>query len=85
MLEGSQLNANAFGGPGGNITIQAGVFLSDPVSRITASSEEDVPGEINIQAAITNISGLVTPYRRTLPRSARCCMIPVRPACTRAP
>ena len=61
VLEGSQLNASAIGGPGGNITIKAGVFLSDPASSITASSDRNVPGEINIQAAITNLSGLVTP------------------------
>ena len=61
VLENSQLTANAFGGPGGDITIRAGVFLTDPPSRITASSVRECPWEINIQAQITNLSGLVTP------------------------
>lgn len=65
ILENSQLTANAFGGPGGNITIRAGVFLADPGSRVTASSARNVPGEINIQAPITALSGLVAPLPQT--------------------
>ena len=33
VLENSQISANAFGGPGGNITIRAGVLLSDHPAR----------------------------------------------------
>jgi filamentous hemagglutinin family protein len=59
ILERSQIQANAFGGPGGNVRIIAGVFLADPTSSVTASSARNIPGEINIQAAIANLSGLV--------------------------
>ena len=62
ILERSQIRADAAGGPGGNVRISAEVFLADPASRITASSARNVPGEINIQAAITNVSGLVAPF-----------------------
>jgi hypothetical protein len=61
ILENSQMTANAFGGPGGNITIRAGVFLADSGSRVTASSARNVSGEINIQAPITALSGVVAP------------------------
>jgi filamentous hemagglutinin family protein len=65
ILENSQMTANAFGGPGGNITIRAGVFLADPDSRVTASSARNVPGEINIQAPITALSGGGVPLPQT--------------------
>jgi hypothetical protein len=61
LLENSQISANAFGGPGGKVTVRAGVFLADPASQVTATSERSVAGEITIQAPITNPSGLVTP------------------------
>ena len=61
LLENSQISANAVGGPGGDVTIRAGVFLADPASRVTATSERSVAGEIAIQAPVTNLSGLVTP------------------------
>jgi large exoprotein involved in heme utilization and adhesion len=61
LLERSQIRADAAGGPGGNVRLSAGVFLADPASRITASSARNLPGEITIQAPITNLSGLVTP------------------------
>ena len=56
ILNRSAIRANAFGGPGGNITIAAGVFLS-PESAVTASSVLDVPGVIDIQASVSDVSG----------------------------
>jgi large exoprotein involved in heme utilization and adhesion len=61
VLQGSQVKANAVGGPGGNITIRAEVFLADPASAVTASSLRNIDGEINIQAPVTNLSGIVAP------------------------
>jgi large exoprotein involved in heme utilization and adhesion len=56
ILNRSAIRANAFGGPGGNITIAAGVFLA-PDSAVTASSVLDVPGVIDIQASVSDVSG----------------------------
>jgi large exoprotein involved in heme utilization and adhesion len=61
VLENSQITANAVGGPGGNITITAGTFLRDPKSAVTASSAENIDGEINIRAPVQNLSGVVAP------------------------
>jgi hypothetical protein len=61
ILENSQVIANAVGGPGGNITITAGVFLADLTSRVEASSERNIDGVIDIRAAVTNISGIMVP------------------------
>jgi filamentous hemagglutinin family protein len=61
ILENSQITADAMEGTGGNITVTADVFLANPASRVTASSALNVDGEINIQAPIANLSGLVTP------------------------
>ena len=56
ILNGSQIRADAFGGPGGNVRIFADTFLtSDAV--VSASSALAAPGTINIQARFTNLSG----------------------------
>jgi hypothetical protein len=59
VLAGSEIRADAFGGPGGNIDIVASVFLSDS-SLLSASSALSAPGVINIQADVTDVSGEVT-------------------------
>jgi filamentous hemagglutinin family protein len=61
ILNHSHITANAFGGPGGNIKIVADVFLASSDSSVTASSALSTPGTVNIQAAITNVSGLLQP------------------------
>ena len=55
-LSNSAVQANAFGGPGGNIGIFAGVFLSNG-SVVTASSALSTPGTISVEARITDVSG----------------------------
>ena len=60
ILERSQIRADAFGGPGGNIRIIAQGFVADAASQVSASSERNVEGRIDIQAAITP-NGLVAP------------------------
>ena len=59
LLQNSQIIANAFEGQGGNIQLTAGVLLADPTSRIDASSQRGINGQVNIQAPVTSISGTV--------------------------
>ncbi len=64
VLQKSQLRANSFGGPGGNMIVQAEVFLADPASLVTASSELDVDGIVDIRAPVTEFSNTVTPLSK---------------------
>jgi large exoprotein involved in heme utilization and adhesion len=64
ILEHSQIVADAFGGPGGNITVAAQGFIADAASRVSASSALAAPGNVNIQA-LTNVSGVVAPLPQT--------------------
>jgi large exoprotein involved in heme utilization and adhesion len=61
ILQRGQVRADAFGGPGGNVRIVAGVFLADPASKVSASSELGINGVVNIQAPVTSLSGAVAP------------------------
>jgi large exoprotein involved in heme utilization and adhesion len=61
VAEGSRIVADAFGGMGGNILIDAGVFLRDPVSLVSASSALGIQGTVNIQAPVTSLSGTLAP------------------------
>jgi len=55
-LSNSQIRADAFGGPGGNIGLFADVYLTGG-SVVSASSALNAPGTINVQARITDLSG----------------------------
>jgi large exoprotein involved in heme utilization and adhesion len=68
VMQGSQVRADAFGGPGGNVRIVAGVFLADPESRVSASSALGINGVVNIQAPVTSISGAVAPLPQEFAR-----------------
>ncbi len=59
LLDGSQIRADAFGGPGGNIDIFANVYLTS-ASVVSASSALSTPGTIAIEATITDVSGSLT-------------------------
>jgi len=61
ILNNSQIIANAYEGTGGNITIIADTFLTDPLSVVSASSALGVSGTVDIRAPISNISGLLSP------------------------
>jgi len=50
VLQRSQIIANAFGGPGGNIDIVAGQLIADPYSVIEASSALGIDGNVTIDA-----------------------------------
>lgn len=56
VLQNSQIVANAFGGPGGNINIIAGQFISDPATVISASSTLGIDGTVNIEAPDADLS-----------------------------
>jgi filamentous hemagglutinin family protein len=60
ILERSQIRADAFGGPGGNIRIMTQGFVADATSQVSASSARNVEGRIDIPA-FTTPSGLVAP------------------------
>jgi filamentous hemagglutinin family protein len=59
VLNDGGIHADAFGGPGGNISIFAtALFSSTPIeTAITASSALSSPGIISINAVITDVSG----------------------------
>jgi filamentous hemagglutinin family protein len=61
ILQRSQVRADAFGGPGGNVRLEADVFLADPDSQVSASSTLGINGEVDIRAPVTNLSGVVAP------------------------
>ncbi len=61
ILDGSRIIANAFEGKGGNIQITAGLFLADPASVVDASSALGIDGSVDIRAAISDVSGILTP------------------------
>src|SRR6266508_3508374 len=46
---------------GGNIRIDAGVFLADPASLVSASSALGIQGTVDIRAPVTSLSGAVAP------------------------
>ena len=69
VLNGSQVRADAFGGPGGNIGVFADTFLSGD-SVLSASSALSTPGVINIQARFTDLSGNITQLPETVLQAA---------------
>ena len=50
ILENSPIQANAYGGPGGNITLVADYLLLSGLSVIEASSARSVSGEVSVRA-----------------------------------
>jgi len=66
ILNHSELNASAVGGPGGNITLRSDHVLSSTDSRLDASSELGIAGNILIEAPqselIAKLSHLSTDY-----------------------
>jgi hypothetical protein len=69
VLQRSQIRADAFGGPGGNVRLVTEVFLADPASQVSASSALNIPGTVNIQAAVTNLRELVAPLAPNFARA----------------
>ncbi len=59
LLESSEIRADAFGGPGGRITIRSNGFITDTNTVISASSEQNVDGTVDIQG-LDDLSGSLT-------------------------
>ncbi len=58
----SRIVADAKEGRGGNINLSARrVVLLDPLTVVDASSEVGIDGSVDIEAPVTNLSGVVTP------------------------
>ncbi|WP_028324846.1 hypothetical protein [Desulfatirhabdium butyrativorans] len=65
VLKDSQVIANAYEGKGGRIGITADTYLADWTSTVSASSTKGISGEVNINAPLTNLSGLLIPLSDT--------------------
>ena len=61
VLQRSEITANAVGGDGGNIDIVADYFVVTPDSRIEASSQRGIDGEINVTAPEVALENGVVP------------------------
>lgn len=61
ILQNSQLVAQANAGAGGAINVIAGVFLADPISVVSASSQSGPQGTVNIQSPVQNLGEQLTP------------------------
>jgi hypothetical protein len=71
IVNGSSITANAFGGPGGNITIIADNYLPSPTSIIEASSALSTPGSIQIASPENNVAGSIAQLPRALVDASR--------------
>jgi filamentous hemagglutinin family protein len=69
ILDAAEIRADAFGGPGGNIRIATDVFLTQE-SLLSASSALSLPGAIDIQARVTDVSGRVVRLPERAPVAA---------------
>jgi large exoprotein involved in heme utilization and adhesion len=56
VLQNSQIIAQAVQGAGGNITITTPLFLADPSSLVSASSQLGLNGTVTIQSPTSNLS-----------------------------
>jgi filamentous hemagglutinin family protein len=60
LLDQAVLSADASGGRGGNLTVNANGFIASTDSRLSASSETGISGEVDINALSSDVtSGLV--------------------------
>jgi filamentous hemagglutinin family protein len=59
ILNNSQITANAFGGPGGNITLIANNFIPSANSTVQASSTLSTQGTVIIQSPENDIAGSI--------------------------
>ncbi len=69
LMERGEIRADAFGGPGGNITIQTNGFITDVNSVVSASSAQSVDGAVTIQG-LADLSGSLTPIDPTFASDA---------------
>ena len=70
ILQNSQIIAQAIGGSGGAINVTAGVFLADPISLVSASSQLGPQGTVNIQSPVQNLGEQLTPLSQQFSSAA---------------
>jgi filamentous hemagglutinin family protein len=70
ILQNSQIIAQAFAGSGGEINVTAGVFLRDPASIVSASSQQGPQGTVNIQSPVQNLGEQLTPLSQQFSSAA---------------
>ena len=70
ILQNSQIIAQAIGGSGGAINVTAGVFLADPISLVSASSQQGPQGTVNIQSPVQNLGEQLTPLSQQFSSAA---------------
>jgi large exoprotein involved in heme utilization and adhesion len=61
ILNNSRVIATAVGGNGGNIDIDADVYIASPTSVVDASSERGISGTIDIRGVVNNLSSSIAP------------------------
>lgn len=71
ILDGSAINANSVGGTGGNINIVAQHFIASPDSRISASSQTGLDGNVIVDAPDRDVSGELEAVPEPAPDAAR--------------
>jgi large exoprotein involved in heme utilization and adhesion len=71
LINNSTISANAFGGPGGNITIIADNFLASPSAVLVASSALSTPGTIAIRSPENNLAGSIAQLPRAFVDASR--------------
>jgi filamentous hemagglutinin family protein len=65
ILDNSQIRADAFGGPGGNIEVLARTYLADR-SVLSASSTLSFPGTVSVSAQTTDVEKSISRLPETL-------------------
>ena len=71
LINNSTISANAFGGPGGNITIIGDNFLASPSALLVASSALSTPGRIAIRSPENNLAGSIAQLPRAFVDASR--------------
>jgi len=71
LINNSSITANAFGGPGGNITIIADNFLASSTALLQASSALNTPGRIEVRSPENNIAGSIAQLSRAFVDASR--------------
>ncbi|TMH24281.1 MAG: hypothetical protein E6H63_16980 [Betaproteobacteria bacterium] len=71
VMNNSAITANAFGGPGGNITIIADNFLASSTALLQASSALSTPGTIQIVSPENNVAGSIAQLPRAFVDASR--------------
>jgi large exoprotein involved in heme utilization and adhesion len=61
ILNDSQVIARAVEGDGGNIFINADVFLASPISVVDASSQKGIDGTVDVRGVVNNLSSSIAP------------------------